>query len=68
MPTEDWITSEEAIRISGFHQDYLRRILRAGKIISRKWGREWQISKSSLLTYLREGRKSSDKRRGAKEK
>ena len=68
MEKHDWITSEEAIKISGLHHDYLRRILRAERIVARKWGREWQISKSSLLAYLREGQKSSDKRRGAKEK
>ncbi len=68
MPDDDWITSTEALEITGFNPDYLRRILRGGKVVARKWGREWQVSKSSLLKYLRSAEKSPDKRRGPREK
>lgn len=68
MSDDDWITSTEALQISGFNPDYLRRILRSGKVLARKWGREWQVSKLSLLKYLRNADKSPDKRRGPREK
>ena len=68
MPDDDWITSTEALQITGFNADYLRRILRSGKVKARKWGREWQVSKSSLLKYLRTGDESPDKRRGPRAK
>jgi len=65
--TDDWITSREAVEISGYHPDHLRRLIRAGDIEARKFGIVWQVSRQSLLMYLREARDSTDKRRGPKE-
>jgi excisionase family DNA binding protein len=58
----DWITTAEAVRISGYHVEHLRELLREGKIKSQKWGREWQVSRSGLLAYLRRMEKSVAKR------
>ena len=62
--TEAWITTEEAVELSGYHIVHLRRLLRSGAINGRKFGPVWQVSKSSLLAYLQTASDSSDKRRG----
>jgi excisionase family DNA binding protein len=63
---DDWITTREAVELSGYHPYHLRRLIREGKINSRKFGTIWQVSRESLLKYLQEAQKSSDKRRGPK--
>lgn len=62
----DWITTAEAVQISGYHAVYLRGLIRDGKIEGQKFGLVWQISRTSLLSYLKEANKSADKRRGPK--
>ena len=61
---EEWITSKEAAELSGYHPDHLRRLIRAGEINGRKFGIVWQISRESLLAYLKQAEESTDKRRG----
>ena len=61
---DEWLTVEEAARLSGYSIQYVRRLLRLGKIESRKFAIVWQVSKSALLVYVRESKKSEDKRRG----
>ncbi len=63
----DWITTTEAIQLSGFHPDHLRVLMREGKIKGQKWGRTWQVSRGSLLAYLRM-QQSKGERRGRKPK
>lgn len=61
---EDWITTAEASELSGFHQEYIRRLSRKGLINAKKWGREWMVDKNSLIEYLdmdrRPGPKAND--------
>ncbi|MCA9986495.1 MAG: helix-turn-helix domain-containing protein [Anaerolineales bacterium] len=64
--TNDWITTREAVELSGYHPYHLRRLMRAGNIHSRKFGNVWQISRQSLLDYIREAQNSTDKRKGPK--
>ena len=64
---DDWITTREAVELSGYHPDHLRRLIREGTISARKFGIVWQVSRQSLLDYLKEARDSTDKRRGPKE-
>lgn len=47
----DWITTEEAAEISGYHVNYIRRLMRQGKLNGRKAG-VWWIDKASLRAYL----------------
>lgn len=61
----DWITSEEAVRLSGYSANYLRILIRSGKIRGDKWARSWRISKSSLNSYLK-STSQLGKRRGRK--
>ncbi|MGI0013716.1 MAG: helix-turn-helix domain-containing protein [Nitrososphaera sp.] len=64
----DWITTKQAAELSGYNAEYIRDLIRKGKIRSQKWGRDWQISRASLLAYVRTAETSPDKRRGAKKK
>jgi len=62
---EDWITTVEASKLSKYHLDHLRRLLRNGDIHGKKWGHSWMVSRKSLVTYLRK-MESKGSRRGPK--
>lgn len=64
--TDDWLTVQEAVKISGYHAEYLRLLVREGKLDARKFGPLWAISKFSLLAYLDIAQKSNDGRQGPK--
>lgn len=64
----DWITTTEATKLSRYHPVYLRELIRKGKIKGQKWGRDWQVSRTSLVAYLRIAEKSGDRRRRAKKR
>ncbi|MFZ2488952.1 MAG: helix-turn-helix domain-containing protein [Anaerolineae bacterium] len=57
-PTPDWanladyITADEAAEISGYHVNYIRRLMRAKKLTGRKAGIVWLIERESLHQYL----------------
>jgi excisionase family DNA binding protein len=69
---EDWLTTYEAVRLSGYELDYIRKLVRAKKIVGRKWGQSWQVSRSSLLEFLKtrdnEGQKRGRKPLSSKDK
>ena len=58
----DWITTSEAAELSGYHPVTLRKLLLSGKVKGQKWGREWQVSKVSLLAYVRRVEKLGERR------
>jgi excisionase family DNA binding protein len=62
---EEWLTTFEASRISNYELDYIRKLIRAGKIKGRKWGQSWQVSRQSLQEFLEE-RESQGMKRGRK--
>jgi excisionase family DNA binding protein len=62
----DWITTAEAVKLSGYNADHLRELIRDGKIEAQKFGQVWQVSRASLVAYLKDAKKSVDKRRGPK--
>jgi excisionase family DNA binding protein len=64
---EEWLTTAEAAELSGYHAEYIRQIIKAGKVQARKFGPVWQVSKQSLLDYLQAAREKGDKRWGPKE-
>ena len=49
-----WITTNEASELSGYHPDYIRKLIRVGHIHARKWLRDWQVDKKSLEGYLKQ--------------
>ena len=48
----EWITTEDAAQISGYHPEYVRRLAKAGKIGAEKKGRDWWIDRDKLREYL----------------
>jgi excisionase family DNA binding protein len=64
MAQDDWITTQEAAEISGYHRVYISELARLDKIKAQRFGQSWQISRSSLLAYLKLAGKSEDKRQG----
>ncbi len=61
MPT-DWITTTEAVEISGYHIKYIHKLLQTGKVKGHKWGRAWQVSRASLLDHIGKAEKLGAKR------
>ena len=66
MTDDEWLTIQQASKVSGYHAEYLRIIVRAGKVVAHKFGPVWAISKKSLLSYLKTAEKSEDRRHGPK--
>lgn len=62
MSEEDWLTVTQAAEAVGYHADTIRRLVRAGKIPARKWGRDWQVSRKGLTTYIELVEKLGEKR------
>ena len=49
MP-EEWLTVHQAADVSGYHYNYIRQMIRAGKLEARKFGPLWQVSRTALFT------------------
>lgn len=60
--SEEWITTNEAAEISGYHPEYIRKLLQAEKINGRKFGPTWQVDKHEFLAYLDRMSKQGEKR------
>jgi excisionase family DNA binding protein len=56
------ISVKTAAEFSSYSLQYLRRLLRFGKIDGLKIGQVWLIEKDSLENYLNQAFKSSDQR------
>jgi len=63
--SEAWITTAEAAKISNYHPETIRELVREGRVKGQKFGPVWQVSKPSLLEYLSNVEKLG-KRRGPK--
>jgi excisionase family DNA binding protein len=63
MP-EEWLTVKDAAALAGYNEEYVRRLIRQGKVKARKFGPVWQVGRVSLLDFLRDAHKSDDVRRG----
>lgn len=59
---EEWLTIYEAAKVAEYDADYLRKLVRAGKIKARKWGWAWQIDYESLMCFKKESENKGDKR------
>jgi len=60
----DYITVRTAADISGYNQQYLRRLLRENTFRSRRLGQLWLIDRYSFFEYLTLARGSEYKRYG----
>ena len=52
-PTQ-WITTQEAAELTGYSAEYIRRLLRLGRLERQKWGNQWMVSRAALLEYKAE--------------
>jgi hypothetical protein len=59
---EAWISTAEAVKLTGYSTVHIQGLARQGKIKARKWVSVWQISKTSLLAYKRQADKLGGKR------
>jgi len=51
---QEWVTTSEAARLSGYNVQHVRKLARDGVIATKKWGeRDWMISVSSLTDYIK---------------
>ena len=66
-PIENFLTVEEAIELTGYTGQYLRRMARHGRLQAIKRGAFWLIERSSLEAYLKTARRRDDKRYGPRE-
>ncbi len=51
-PNEKFITTKEAGELSGYTQDYLARLVRAGEIEGKKIGHQWMVDRVALESFL----------------
>jgi hypothetical protein len=59
---DDWISVQDAVKLSGYHTESIRELVRDGKIKGRKVITVWLVSRTSLQTYLRGQAKRGEKR------
>ena len=60
----EWITTREASELSGYHIEYLRNLIRMGRVYAEKKGRDWWVDRDRFLVFLAEQKASGDPRRG----
>jgi excisionase family DNA binding protein len=58
----EWLTVQEAAKLSGYHPEYIRRLIRDGEITAKKFSIVWMVKRKSLLSYLEKARNSEDRR------
>ncbi len=58
----DWITTTEAARLSGYTMQRVRQLITAGAVRGQRFGNVWQVSRASLLAYVRKTAKAGKKR------
>ena len=61
-----FVTVREVSRISGYSKQYLRRLLRNGKIEGHKHGSLWLIKYLDVIQYLGKSDNSDDLRFGSR--
>ena len=60
------ISVQVAARYSGYSTQYLRRLLRNGKIEGTKIGQLWLVEKGALDVYIEKAQGATDQRFGSK--
>jgi excisionase family DNA binding protein len=60
----NFITVKSAETHSGYSNQYLRRLLRSGKLQGVKIGQMWLIEMQSLESYIHQQNKASERRCG----
>ena len=58
----DWLTVNEAAKLTGYHPETLRELMRDGKIKARKVSIVWLVDRESLLDYISRAKAMGEKR------
>ncbi len=59
MAKDEWLTVNEAAKLSGYHPEHIRRLVRQGAVKAKKFSIVWMVSRDSLLTYMKSQEKVS---------
>jgi hypothetical protein len=59
---EEWLTIHDAAKLSGYHSESIRYLIRQGKIKARKFSIVYQVDRESLLAYIAKAKASGEKR------
>lgn len=59
---QEWLTVNEAAKLSGYNADHLRELIRDGKIKAQKFSIVWMVDRKSLLAYKTKAQASGEKR------
>jgi hypothetical protein len=59
MAKEEWLSVNDAVKLSGYHPEHIRRLVRQGAITAKKFSIVWMISREALLAYMKSQAKVS---------
>jgi hypothetical protein len=59
---EKWLTIKQAAELSGYHPEYVRQLVYAGRVKARKFTFVWQVSHIDLQRYVQQVGKRGEKR------
>jgi hypothetical protein len=63
MATNDeWLSIHDAAKLSSYHPESIRELIRQGKIKARKFSIVYQVDRESLLSYLATAQAKGEKR------
>jgi len=62
--SNEYLTVKTAAMLSGYNQQYLRRLLRENRFESKRIGQLWLIDRHSFMNYIDMVNRSKDKRFG----
>jgi len=57
--SNEWITTREAAEIANTSQDYIRILVRDGKVNAKKFGSTWMVDSKSLQQYFNKSWKNN---------
>jgi excisionase family DNA binding protein len=60
--SDKWLSVSDAAKLSGYHPEYIRRLIRDGEIEARKFSIVWQVRQTSLSVYVENAKSKNDKR------
>ena len=58
----EWLTVNESAKLSGYNPDYIRELIRQGKIKARKFSIVWMVDHKSLSAFLKKAQAMGEKR------
>ena len=59
---QTWLSVPEAAALSGYDADYIRKLIRGGKIEARKVVTVWMVDRASFLAYVEQAQHRGAKR------